>query len=127
MSKKRILIVDDAPIFSRRIKRVVEQEGTYDVIEENHATHAVATARACLPDLILLDVMMPEMYGGDVSSQLWANPGLNNVSIVFLTGLVSEKETHGDPVIGVDFPLQGKMANCAELLQCIEQNIRPQD
>ena len=127
MGKKRILIVDDEPTFSRRIKLVLEQEGAYEVIEENNATHAAARARACLPDLILLDVMMPGMYGGDVASQLRADPGLKNIPIVFLTALVSEKETHGDPVMCAGFQFLGKLASDAELFQCIEQNLRPQD
>jgi len=50
MDTKRILVVDDEPTFSRRIKLVLEQKGAYEVIEENNATHAVVRARGCLPE-----------------------------------------------------------------------------
>jgi CheY-like chemotaxis protein len=57
----------------------------YELICENKAAHALATARACQPDLILLDVVMPEMDGGDVAAQIQADPALKHIPIVFLT------------------------------------------
>lgn len=123
MKKKRILIVDDESAFTRMMKLVLEQKGPYEVIEENQATHALAVAKSCLPDLVLLDVVMPGLDGGDVAAQIQADPVLKDIPIVFLTALVSEKEALKGPMNRAGFRFLGKLATDAELLQCIEQNI----
>src|SRR4051812_5997949 len=66
--KRRILIVDDEPDFTFMMGLTLEQTGQFEVRQENDAFQALATAREFLPDLILLDVMMPDMDGGDVLS-----------------------------------------------------------
>jgi CheY-like chemotaxis protein len=71
----------------------LEALGTYEVRPENHARAALQTARKCRPDLILLDVRMPEMDGGEVAAQLQEDPLLKGTPIVFLTALVSNEET----------------------------------
>ena len=70
MEKKRILIIDDEASFTRMVKLNLEKTGAFEVREENLALEAVATARAFKPDLILLDVIMPTMDGGDVAAQI---------------------------------------------------------
>ena len=124
MEKKRILIVDDEEAFTRMMKLVLEQTGLYNVGQESKGTQALATAREFKPDLILLDVVMPDMDGGDVAAQLQADPLLRNVPIVFLTALVDEKESKGKARLSGGFPFIGKLVSDEELLQCIEQNLR---
>ena len=126
MAKKKILVVDDECAFTRMMKLVLEQTGTYEVFCENNASRAVATAHACQPDLILLDVVMPEMDGGAVAALLQAESRLKNVPIVFLTALVDSQEAVNGPLTGGGFRFLGKLASDTELLQCIEENIRPE-
>lgn len=123
--KKKILIVDDEPAFTRMMKLVLEKTGNYEVFYENSASRAVASARACLPDLILLDVVMPEMDGGDVAALFQNDPFLQKTPIVFLTALVGGKETETGPVTRAGFRFLGKLASDAELLKCIEDNLCP--
>src|ERR1041385_1981538 len=94
MSQHRILIVDDEESFTRLLKLNLEVGGAYRVRSENHAPHAVAAAKEFMPDLILLDVMMPEMDGGDVASALQADPELKHIPIVFLTAAVKKEEVN---------------------------------
>lgn len=92
MNKKRILIVDDEPSFTRMVRLNLEKTGLYEVREENRAARAVATAEAFRPHLILLDVVMPDKDGGDVAQALKSNPLLKRVPIVFVTAIVGKGE-----------------------------------
>lgn len=123
--KKRIMLVDDEAAFTRLMKLVLEMGGRYEVVCENTATHALATARACHPDLILLDVVMPEMDGGDVAAQIKADPALKRIPIIFLTALINGKEVAGGCVIHDGYTFMGKLASDTDLIACIEKNLAP--
>jgi CheY-like chemotaxis protein len=122
MAKKRILIVDDEPGITRTMKVNLERTGAYTVRTENQAEHALTAAREFEPDLILLDVMMPEMDGGEVASGLREDPALHNIPIVFLTAIVSRKETGGEYLESGGQTFIAKPANLDALIECIEAN-----
>jgi DNA-binding response OmpR family regulator len=90
--KKRILIIDDEASFTRMVRLNLEKTGEFEVREENRAGSAVATAREFRPDLILLDVIMPTMDGGDIFATLRKDRNLKEVPIIFLTATVSQRE-----------------------------------
>jgi CheY-like chemotaxis protein len=94
--KKRILIVDDEASITRLLKLNLEKTGHYDVREENLGSRAVDAAREFEPDLILLDVMMPDMDGGEVAAGLREDPILRKTPIVFLTAAIKKEELGGD-------------------------------
>ena len=70
MSRKRILVVDDETSITRLLKMNLELIGNFEVREENSGAHAIEAAREFKPDLILLDVMMTDMDGGEVAAAL---------------------------------------------------------
>ena len=74
MEPKRILIIDDEPSMTRMIRLTLEMTKRYQVREENNAMHALATAREFKPDLILLDVIMPGVDGGELARRIKADP-----------------------------------------------------
>ena len=90
--KKRILIVDDEVSFARMVKLNLEKTGAFEVRTENKATYALAAAREFKPDLIILDVIMPNLDGGDVSNQFKRDRQLRDTPIIFLTATVSKRE-----------------------------------
>jgi DNA-binding response OmpR family regulator len=92
MKKKRILIIDDEASFTRMVRLNLEKTGDFEVREENRAGYAVATAREFRPDLILLDVIMPTMDGGDIFATIRKDRNLKEVPIIFLTATVSQRE-----------------------------------
>jgi two-component system alkaline phosphatase synthesis response regulator PhoP len=92
MDKKRVLVVDDEPDITFFIKAGLEQTGEYEVMEINDATEAVEVARSFVPDVILLDVMMPRLDGGDVAYQIRQIPQLHDKLIIFLTATVLREE-----------------------------------
>ena len=92
MSKKRLLLVDDEEGFTRLLKLNLEQTGSYEVRVENHGTKAVDAARDFRPDLILLDVVLPDLDGGQIAEKLREDPALRRIPIIYLTAIVSQSE-----------------------------------
>ena len=72
--KKRILVVDDQVQNTRLLKLYLEQTNDYVVREENDAKRALSAAEEFQPHLILLDVLMPGMNGGELAARFEANP-----------------------------------------------------
>ena len=80
----RILIVDDEAAI-RLVCRVNLQSAGFDTLEAGDGKNALAMTRAEKPDLILLDVMMPELDGWSVAEQLSADPDTQGIPILFLS------------------------------------------
>jgi CheY-like chemotaxis protein len=119
MNKKRLLIVDDESGFTRLLKLTLEKSGGYIVREENDGTNAWLTARDFRPDIILLDIVMPKIDGGDVAQQIRSDPMLAHVPIVFLTAIVSRKETKTE--IG-GFPFLSKPVSLEAIKTCLAEH-----
>ena len=92
MSRKRILLVDDDPAVARRLGAAIERAGHYDVRTETNGALALAAALEFRPDVVLLDVLMPGIDGGEVAAALERHPDLEGVPIAFLTGLIEPGE-----------------------------------
>jgi len=90
--KKRIFVIDDEPDFTTLLRLSLETQGYYHVGEENEASKALPSARMFDPDLIVLDIMMPDADGSELASHIRRDPVLCNVPILFMTALVSDNE-----------------------------------
>ncbi|RLA50403.1 MAG: response regulator [Gammaproteobacteria bacterium] len=90
--KKRILMVDDEPALTRMVKINLERTGNYEVRTENQGSMAVPAAREFKPDLILLDVMMPDMTGDEVAAALKEDAELSKIKFIFMTAIVTKAE-----------------------------------
>ncbi len=124
MNTKRILVVDDEPSVTRNLKLNLESGGGYEVLGENQAANALAAARSFQPDLILLDVMMPDMDGGEVAARLQADPLLRDTPVIFLTAIVSNEETDGHEMVSGGATFLAKPVDMGELRKTMEQYIR---
>jgi adenylate cyclase len=106
-----ILIVDDTPDNVRLLSTILTEQG-YQVRKALNGQRALATVQELPPNLILLDVMMPEMNGYEVCAQLKASPKTSSIPVIFLSALddVVDKVKAFD-VGAVDYitkPFQGK-------------------
>ncbi len=121
--KKNILVVDDEPRNTRLLKLYLEQTSAYVVLEENNPKAALAAAEKFQPHLILLDVMMPGMDGGELASRMQASPKLKRVPIVFLTAAVTkgEVEAKGGQLGG--FPFLAEPVVLSEVLTGLKQHL----
>lgn len=119
--KKKILVVDDESRITRMIQRNLEVTGNYEVQTENDSVAALSAARRFEPDLVVLDVMMPGMDGGEVLALLREDPKLHHVPVIFLTAIVTQEETgHQGKEIGGRFFL-AKPVKTEDLIAAIER------
>lgn len=88
MERTRILVVDDEAAMTRMVRRNLERTGRFEVREENHSRRAVDAALDFGPQLIVLDVLMPEMDGKQVADALREQAALARVPLLFLSALV---------------------------------------
>jgi putative two-component system response regulator len=120
--KAAILIIDNSRDFTRAAKVALEKTGRYIVGEENDASKAHQTALSFKPDLILLDIAMPETDGGEVAAWIQADPALHRIPIVFLTALVTMAEGRsGLRIQGHSF--LAKPISIHDLIKGIEENL----
>jgi len=120
--KPRILIIDDNRGFTRAAKLLLEKTRSYFVYEENDATKAHQTAQSFKPDLILLDISMPQTDGGEVAARIQSDPALRRIPVVFLTALVTKAETKSGLEIE-GHPFLAKPISFEELIESIEENL----
>ena len=124
MDKKKILIIDDEVAFTRMIKLNLEKTGRFEVCEENNSAQGVAVAKEVRPDLILLDIIMPEMDGTTVARLLKEDPATKDIPVVFLTVVVQKKEMEGSCNVIGGYPFIAKPVNVEELIGCIGRYIK---
>lgn len=89
--KGDILIVDDTPDNLRVLTYLLEKEG-YRVRKTLNGNMALTACEASLPDLILLDILMPEMDGYEVCQRLKASEKTKNVPVIFISALNSTQD-----------------------------------
>jgi CheY-like chemotaxis protein len=124
MSKKRVLLVDDEKSFTNLLKLNLEETGNYEVRVENWAEDAYAAAREFKPDVVLLDIIMPRLPGGNVAAQIKGDTELKDTPIVFLTAAVRKHQVEENEGIICDFPCLAKPASVEEVIQMIEMHGR---
>lgn len=124
MRKRRILLVDDDAGITRALAMYLEENGGCEVRVENAGSRAVQTAREFLPDLIFLDIVMPDADGGTIAAQIQEDPLLRSTPVVFLTALVSQHVTHGVPAQIGGHPFLAKPVDPDVVLSCIERYAR---
>ena len=119
--KKKVLLVDDEKSFTNLLRLNLEQTGNYEVRVVNWSEDALPAAREFKPDIVLLDIIMPRMPGGNVIAQFEADPGLKNMPIVFLTAAVQRSRLEEMDGIISDHPCLAKPSSMEEIIAMIER------
>jgi CheY-like chemotaxis protein len=91
MDRKNVLIVDDDIVTQNMLKTALGNAG-YDYIVASNGREALELAAGKLPGVIILDIMMPGMDGGEVADVLKKNPRTKEIPIIFLSSLISKEE-----------------------------------
>jgi putative two-component system response regulator len=106
---KKLLIVDDEPNNLQVLRQVLKD--THQLIFATTGEKGLKAAQDHLPNLILLDIMMPDMDGYEVCRQLKTNPATSNIPVIFVTAMNEmEDEARGFDVGAVDYiqkPISG--------------------
>lgn len=113
----KVLVIDDEPEITDIVETFLSESG-YVVEVENNPANAMARAQKFSPDLILLDIMMPELDGYNVCQEFKKDSDLANVPVIFLTG----KDRNDD--MGRSFKAGGDMFikkpfSCERLLEIV--------
>jgi CheY-like chemotaxis protein len=108
---KTILVVDDDPDILKLLKAKFEATGRFAVVVAEDGPAALALAQAQPPDLVLCDIDLPDMNGGEVVAALAAKPATKGVPMIFLSSLITNEEERrgiksgGWPVVSKETPI----------------------
>ena len=121
-NKTKLLLIDDDPAVISYL--VTKLSKLYEVISTTDPTQAARLARSQLPNVILCDIDMPGMSGGDVAAELSGDSATARIPLIYLTSLVSPEEAQdlGGQVGGR--PGVSKRAPLSELVKTIDESIR---
>jgi len=113
----KILVIDDEPEITDIVETFLTESG-YTVEVENTAKNALEKARKFNPEVILLDIMMPDVDGYNVCQEIKNDPALAHIPVIFLTG----KDRNDD--MGRSFKAGGDMFikkpfSCERLLEIV--------
>jgi CheY-like chemotaxis protein len=122
MRPRRILVVDDDDVVARTLRLGLTSLGGYEVAVENRGTRALETARSFGPDLVLLDVIMPDRRGEEVLRDFRDADDMHDIPVFFLTAAIPEPASDGR---GPDQWIR-KPVSIAEVISEIETRLEPQ-
>ena len=100
-ARKRILLVDDTKDILIVVSKRLESWG-YEALTAESGEDGLRMAQEQLPDLVLLDIMMPKMKGRDVCARLKADPKTAHIPVIFLTALGLADHVKGGMDLGAD-------------------------
>jgi len=122
---KKILVIDDDPVFVRFIERRLEGDG-YSVREAYNGQTGIQLAKDDIPDLIVLDVLMPDIDGQNVVRILRAEKSTQNIPVIFTTVTIELEDDKGNETINVDgevFRAFAKPIHVSKVLSVIRKSI----
>jgi CheY-like chemotaxis protein len=122
MDKKRILVVDDSDDITGPLKLYLERTGSFAVRVEREGTKGLQAAKEFRPDLILLDIMMPDMDGGDVAAAIEEDEEVKEIPIVFLTATVTKAEMGQVGTVG-GRAILSKMLTLQEIIDYLKKRL----
>jgi signal transduction histidine kinase len=120
----KILVIDDMPVNIKLLVEVLKKE--YEVTYSDNGKDGIELAEKTPPDLIVLDIMMPEMDGFEVCDALKKNPRTQDIPIIFITALAdSDQKAKGFEKGAVDYIT--KPFNPAEVLSRVKIHLELQN
>jgi len=124
MTRRRVLIVDDSIELARALKAALEQAGPYEARLINDPHQALNSCIDFRPDIVLMDVIMPGMDGGDAAAHIRQDPAFKDMPVIFLTSILGKDEAaRKGGLIGHD-PVMAKPVTISELTARIEQVLK---
>ena len=102
---KKVMIVDDEPDILYSLKQELEGlNAGYDVVSASNGIECLKLLdHGLIPDIILLDIMMPEMSGWDVFDRLKKNPSWKEIPVAFLTARADDVARNAGGFLGEDY------------------------
>lgn len=120
---RKVLIVDDEPNIVISLEFLMKREG-FEVLVANDGEAALQQIAAHLPDLVLLDVMLPKRNGFEVCQQLRGNPEWASVKVIMLTAKGRDTEVAKGLALGADAYMT-KPFSTKDLVAQVKQMLGP--
>ena len=120
---KKLLIVEDDEALLKILQLLLEN--AYDITVAMNGKQGLEMATSQRPDLILMDVMMPEMDGLQVLRRLKEDPKMARIPVILLTAKVGDENIYGGYQLGADYYIPKPFTN-AQLLNGINMFLGPQ-
>src|SRR5467141_3646769 len=120
--KPRILIVDNNSRFARGARLFLDRTGKYVACSVIDPRRALESARSFKPDLVVVDLIMPQADGLEVATQLEADWALHEVPIVFVTALITPEEARDGRRIN-GHRVVPKPTHGLDLIKVVEENL----
>jgi DNA-binding response OmpR family regulator len=117
---KKILVVDDDRDFSFFLKKNLEKRDGYHISVCNESVNAIAAIKKLRPDLVLLDIMMPDKSGIDIAAELKSDKSLRNIPVIFLTSIIKEDELEKQKNVLGEGTYVPKVIETEKLLSIVE-------
>ena len=99
----KILIADDEPSLRLLVRATLSANKSFELLEASDGSEALSKAQKELPDLILLDVMMPGLSGFEVCERLKNDPKTKNIIIIMLTAKGQQSDRDWALSVGTDY------------------------
>ena len=122
MDKKKILIVDDEKDALFILGKELAGRG-YSVISADNGNDALDLAKSQSPDLVILDIWMPEMGGTEIAAKLQEDPETKNIPVIYLSCLLQKREGEeqgriiaGKVLIAKPYSIEGLSAQIEKLI-----------
>ena len=119
IDKKTVLVIDDEESFCTFVSWALEKTGRYKVTSTTKPLEGITLAKALKPDLILLDIKMPQMDGSKVAERLLEDAQTKSIPIAFITALVTNTETKHQQMEVAGRTFIAKPITRDELLQAV--------
>jgi len=121
MEKKKILIIDDSKPLCQMMQAMLQENGPFEVRAESNPNLAIAAAGNYQPDLIILDILMPEVDGVTVAIHLRSDPILKDIPVMFLTAVAEQDDLiFGNKIAG--YQVVTKDVSTEKLIEAINKN-----
>lgn len=120
--KRKILVVDDDPEIVELFVDVLERDGRFDIRTANTGYDAGIMTQEFMPDLVILDYMLPDINGNVVCQTIRANPNFEHMKIVIVSGVVNQDEINdllragADDFVKKPFNIEKLIERIGELL-----------
>jgi len=122
-ARARVLIVDDIPE-QRDIHATLLRFSGYEVLEAENGEEALRMVREHLPDMVIMDVMLPVLDGWAATERLKADPATNSLPVLILTARALKHEQERSQSAGADAYL-AKPCNPSDVLRAVERLLQP--
>lgn len=122
---KTILVVDDSPVMQKLTEKALVNN-SFKVFSAYSGEECLNLAKAKLPDIILMDVILPDRDGKDVVHELKSNPVTKNIPVIFTTNTLNLEVDDGYQVFDVDgqkFRAFAKPLHYRKLLSAVHKEI----